>query len=569
MDLWRFLEETKGRVSFITGCPGVGKSMEVYAYAMYEATERKKRVLYIHGNKIQHHYLFTSGGVEDARIGISVAEQDTALYRFVYNQLVEQKVDMIVLDGALEWLIERVYFNLKKFPNVRLISCTSFQAVSDLNGSDLDQYPPNPEFDRYSMESWTREELAAALKSGVIHLDQSVQEFNDILFYSGGSVRMVKWTINKVIDTLNAKFSKSVDIAKLVGEGVVGDASESAVNTLIAIYDGCKIPVSQYVTRKMTKDCTQYLISKYRMALPKNPVWQGWVTEIEVLTMVRENKIAVFWGRRKEVEKDVARGRAGLLKEEWPRLQEATGTLIEFYDASDDCFKLQSFGWFAPLKFNQQTFDAIYWMSPDTIRFIQITNDDTHSCKLQCLIPYVQIMNVHVIEVVYVCQLSNFDTFKVPSPDVYPAVADAAEDTNKDLNEGLADQEESPLDQKNKRDQKNEKLLDHNEYLQLECSIQDIYEGKLSNGSSRKELPHPAIIIRHVTYEDGSLIRLASVTQPREYITDDQNVVCECGISVKKRSMKKHLTSKRHLHKMEGKSGGPETIATAVVEKSD
>jgi hypothetical protein len=537
--------------------------MEVYAYAMYEATERKKRVLYIHGNKNQHHYLFTSGGVEDARIGISdriVAEQDTALYRFVYNQLVEQKVDMIVLDGALEWLIGKVYLNLKKFPNVRLISCTSFQAASDMNGSDLDQYPPNPEFDRYSMESWTREELAAALKSGVIHLDQSVQEFNDILFYSGGSVRMVKWTINKVIDTLNAKFSKSVDIAKLVGEGVVGDASESAVNTLIAIYDGFKIPVSQYVTRKMMKACTQYLISKYRMALPKNPSWQGWVTEIEVLTMVRENKIAVFWGRRKEVEKDVARGRAGLLKEEWPRLQEATGTLIEFYDASDDCFKFQSFGWFAPLKFNQQTFDAIYWMSPDTIRFIQITNADTHSCKLQCLIPYVQIMNVHVIEVVYVCQSSNFDTFKVPSPDVYPAVADAAEDTNKDLNEGLADQEESPLDQKNER------FLDHNEYLQLKCSIQDIYEGKLSNGSSREELPQPAIIIRHVTYEDGSLIRLASVAQPREYI---QNVVCECGISVKKSSMMKHLISKRHLQRMEGKPGALETIATVVVEKSD
>ena len=66
-----------------------------------------------------------------------------------------------------------------------------------MSTSDLDQYPPNPEFNRYSMESWTREELAAALKSGVIHLDQSVQELNDVLFYSGGSVRMVKWTINK------------------------------------------------------------------------------------------------------------------------------------------------------------------------------------------------------------------------------------------------------------------------------------------------------------------------------------------------------------------------------------
>ena len=131
VDLWRLLEETKRRVPFITGCPGVGKSMEVYAYAMYEATERKKRVLYIHGNKSKHHYLFTSGGVEDARIGISdrIVEQDTALYRFVYNQLVEQKVDMIVLDGALEWLIGKVFFKLKKFPNVRLISCTSFQAV--------------------------------------------------------------------------------------------------------------------------------------------------------------------------------------------------------------------------------------------------------------------------------------------------------------------------------------------------------------------------------------------------------------------------------------------------------
>ena len=131
------------------------------------------------------------------------------------------------------------------------------------------------------------------------------------------------------------------------------------------------------------------------------------------------------------------------------------------------------------------------------------------------------------------------------------------EDTNKDLNEGLADQEESPLDQNNER------FFDHNEYLQLKCNI---YEGKLSNGSSREKLPQPAIIIRHVTYEDGSLIRLASVAQPREYI---QNVVCECGISVKKSSMMKHLISKRHLQQMEGKPGALQTIATVVVEKSD
>lgn len=169
-------------------------------------------------------------------------------------------------------------------------------------------------------------------------------------------------------------------------------------------------------------------------------------------------------------------------------------------------------------------------------------------------------MNVHVIEVVYVCQSRNFDTFKVPSPDVYPAVADAAEDTNKDLNEGLADQEESPLDQKNER------FFDHDEYLQLKRSIQDIYERKLSNRSSREELPQPAIIIRHVTYEDGSLIRLASVAQPREYI---QNVVCECGISVKKSNMMKHLISKRHLQRMEGKRGAHKTIPVVVAEKSD
>ena len=138
IDLWKHLESTKHRVSFVTGCPGVGKSVEVYAYAMWQATVHKKRILYIHCHDESISLTVTAGaGSTGARFG-HVSEytdsfESRVLRDFIYSSLEKREVDLIVLDGQLSRLIKSVFLKLQKYRDVRMISCTSFQALTKLS----------------------------------------------------------------------------------------------------------------------------------------------------------------------------------------------------------------------------------------------------------------------------------------------------------------------------------------------------------------------------------------------------------------------------------------------------
>ena len=100
------------------------------------------------------------------------------------------------------------------------------------------------------------------------------------------------------------------------------------------------------------------MIPLCRSLLPDNPSWQGWVTEMEVLSIMRQQSQLLLW------HKDG-------LQEVWETLSKRTIT-----DENDTSIgPLISKGtWLIPSKYNQGCFDAFYLTHNGTLRVVQITN---------------------------------------------------------------------------------------------------------------------------------------------------------------------------------------------------
>ena len=69
------------------------------------------------------------------------------------------------------------------------------------------------------------------------------------------------------------------------------------------------------------------------------------------------------------------------------------------------------------MKWNQACFDVLFRESTNTLKVEQITGGKRHSCKLKSLIPFVEAMNVYIIDFVFVFRRDNFSNFIVFDPE--------------------------------------------------------------------------------------------------------------------------------------------------------
>ena len=455
MNLWNFLLAACTDVSIVVGCPGVGKSVEVYAYAMWQAKAVQKRVIYVHTHGDGYSIISTSGC--NMRVGrIKLLDFETKPYgilQFIDLALEQGGVDIIVLDGQLQWLIKAVFSRLGRFRGVRLITCTSFQAFTKLSTETAAHAPAWSEF---VMDSWKLKEYNDAFDNRALVLADQIPmtDVDEMFFYAGGSFRMMQWTLSRVIDTLNSKMRVVPSKSDLIQARGVGDGSQAAVNTLLSIHGGTSFVLSRFVLTSLFASVSNHAIATLRALLTDNPLWQGWVTELEVLTLIQNQQSIVF------------RNSSG--QETWPRRGMVDSPLPTFFDSSNVCLTKRDADWLLPKRYNQECFDALYRVSPDSVRAIQITNADEHSCKLKYLIPFVESMNVHIVELVYVCRRSNFDIFKVPDPEQLTGSSKRATD-------------------------------EHEQFEKLLSTVTNIWEAKRSSGAG--QVPPPTITVRHVTYQ--------------------------------------------------------------------
>ena len=387
---------TCAAVGMITGCPGVGKSVEVFSYAMGQTN---KRVLYIHGEeKNGFSILFKDNPntlTSKACCRPKFVSEPNALEQFISALLEDAGVDLIVLDGTLSWLIRKVFFMMDKYPQVVLITCTSFQALGRISQEVSLKSASRA---RFVMESWRETEYDEAVRTGALILPGPTT-VKELFYYAGGSVRLFLKPIDDVIAELECKIDCASDMGKLVGSGGVGDASADATNSLMAIYDGKTIVLSQFVMRKLLESVTDDFIQKARLFLPDNPVWQGWVTEAEVLHMARTQRDVSFRNNPEDATS----------VETW----HADPGVISFTNSTDRALQGQRVGWFQPTKWNEKGFDALFRVSSHELRVIQITDASNRRFDLNVIVPFVEAMKVHVVVIAYVCGRKNFKMLKV------------------------------------------------------------------------------------------------------------------------------------------------------------
>ena len=427
IDLVDFLTADK-RVCLITGCPGVGKSVEVFSYTSWLA--RNMRYLYIHADSLGGVYIIFKKERESPIVQLGritrLPEKPENLEKLILDSLSEKI--MIVLDGALSWLIAQVLYPIRQSKNESvLITCTSFQCLEKMNSESF--FKSSTPLHRHTMESWTREEYRSAITSGALQETALDEKY----YYAGGSVRYFQQPIENLIVFLKATLNRVSNVENLLGNGIVGDASEDAVNSLTAIYKNhdkdCfeKVIVSNYVTLLLfSNKVSNTWVGKARSMLPGNPAWQGWVTEFEVLTMIEGSKQVTFYDIKDK-------------SEIWRIESHVSNMMVSFTDDSDTALK-QNLGWFRPLKWNQACFDVLFRESTNALKVIQITGGKRHSCKLESLIPFVKAMNVYIIDFVFVCRRDNFSNFVVFDPKKHRKHLENYEDLKKALEGVLSTQ---------------------------------------------------------------------------------------------------------------------------------
>jgi hypothetical protein len=396
LDLSKFLRDFPKNVLLVTGCPGVGKSIEVFSFALEQAQLHHKRVLYVHGDtKSGISVIFKDEPtIATARLARQTfSPEPEALSLFVDSVLREGLVDIIVLDGSLSWLILKVFLKMDEFPSAKLVTCTSFQAPGKMSQEVSMKCAPRG---RFVMDSWQEDELHAALEVGALSLSPGTTE-SEMFYYAGGSVRLFQAPVKDVESELESKISAVPDMSKLVGSGGVGDSSADATNSLMAMYSGKSVILSQFVLRKLMDRVSDDFIQKARLFLPSNPSWQGWLVEAEVMHTARTRRNLSFRSDSSEPK----------VTETW----QAEAGVISFEEVAELAEKNLKVGWYQPMRWNQKGYDALFRVSSDRLRIIQISmSAKSRKFDLKDAIPLAQAMNTHEVEVVLICGKLTFSS---------------------------------------------------------------------------------------------------------------------------------------------------------------
>ena len=398
LDLSNFLRDFSENVLLVTGCPGVGKSIEVFSFALEQAQLHHKRVLYVHGDTKGISVIFKDDPtIATARLARQTFSlEPEALNLFVDSVLREGLVDLVVLDGSLSWLIMSVFLKMDEFPNAKLVTCTSFQAPGKMSQEVSMKCAPRR---RFVMDSWQEDELYAALEVGALSLSPGTTK-SEMFYYAGGSVRLFQASVKDVELELESKISAAPDMSKLVGSGGVGDSSADATNSLMAMYNGKSVVLSQFVMRKLMNQVSDDFIQKARCFLPNNPSWQGWLIEAEVMLMARNRGNLSFRNDSSDPK----------VTETW----QAELGVISFEDVTELAGGNLKVGWYQPTRWNQKGYDALFRVSSDKLRIIQISmSAKSRKFDLKDAIPLAQAMNTHEVEVVLICGKQTFSSVGV------------------------------------------------------------------------------------------------------------------------------------------------------------
>ena len=271
VELWKFLASTDRRVSVIYGPHGIGKSIDVYVYALWEAYTHHKRVLY-----------FTSMATTPD-IPSSWREMDLTI------SALEVCMHSWIMSPDFLWtLLTRSSSNRKSMssflmdkchgwssPNVRMISCTSAEVTANISTGNMAK---NPKFSKFMMDSWKKEECYRY--GGIDPRFTNLDYGRDVL------LRRRLHSYDAMASRRCHHFSDSQDkIRTWYAQarrrwGLWGFVTD-AMNSLMAFYDGRSVVLSKFVAMKMLNSVTDLWWSRKPngfclIILPCTGGWRRW-----------------------------------------------------------------------------------------------------------------------------------------------------------------------------------------------------------------------------------------------------------------------------------------------------
>ena len=165
---------------------------------MEQAQSKNKSVIYVHGSSVNGiSVLYKDDASSNTALitNLELVDEPLVLRDFILQTLREGRVDLVVIDGDLSWLIRQVYFKMKNYPHALLLTCTSFQALGKISQEDFVRSALRRNF---VMDSWEEWEYDEAVRKGALVLQADVT-VKEMFYYVGGCVRLLQLAVSDAI----------------------------------------------------------------------------------------------------------------------------------------------------------------------------------------------------------------------------------------------------------------------------------------------------------------------------------------------------------------------------------
>ena len=262
---------------WISGCPGVGKSTELFGWGMYMATRQdkdRKNMLWVHETMSNFKMVKVVDGVIYTT---TLTKKDDKLSGLILELI--KDCTLILLDAVRDQMKNILFEIYSNREDAIIALCTSYQSSRDFSD---EQYHCFDHFEmKYTMFSWTLEDYKAALNANPnIFNNISMEELEKRFYYSGGNIRHMSYPDYHTISLLDDKILQVSDCSLLLN-GLGGVAAPTAINSLIQVRPGLVSGiVSQYVAKELSKKVSISFILHAKEIGQNNPVFLGWIFEI-------------------------------------------------------------------------------------------------------------------------------------------------------------------------------------------------------------------------------------------------------------------------------------------------
>ncbi len=230
--------------------------------------------------------------------------------------------------------------------------------------------------------------------------------------YAGGSSRfMFEYNTDKVINQIKTAVDNVADLLPYF-EGHIGVTSDRVINRLFALMSTSPNEktisfVSQYAAHCVGRRKTPQTIANCAALVQSdsnNPALLGWFLEMWVISKITHDGLNLVdtkgkettWSKSKMQDVDAVSGK-------FPNLTSEAGV------------------WLQPSRWNEGGYDLVFIKKNENlIRFVQITNGESHALKLHCFWNFLNALNksdesfeCKNLEIVFVVDRLKMESFKI------------------------------------------------------------------------------------------------------------------------------------------------------------